>query len=206
MALTVTVTPGYVWQVGELVTQAKLNLAANPIVNLSGSVSTLTLADGSVTTSKLADGVLSADSAGRPKMASGYIINTHFSSGALSADSTGRAAMADGFLTPWKRVAATTPGTSGSVTLDWSTTDKFQMQLTGNITFTFTGGKDGEVVTVAIKQAAAGGPYTVTWPGGVNWGPAGAPTMTSTASKTDYYCFIQNFAGAQIAGFYRQNF
>jgi len=73
MALTLTITPGYTFQENEVLTADKLNLAANPIVNLSGNVSTLAIADSSVTTPKLADGVLSASLAGRAKMEDGFV-------------------------------------------------------------------------------------------------------------------------------------
>lgn len=92
MALTIKLTPGYVWQDNELDTAAKRNLAANPTIDLEGSIGTLALADGSVTTPKLADGVLSADAAGRAKMADNF----------LSADATGRGKMQDNYLTAAK--------------------------------------------------------------------------------------------------------
>jgi hypothetical protein len=92
MALTIRLTPGYVWTDNEVVTSDKMNLASNPTVALEGSVSTLAIADGSVTTPKLADGVLSADATGRAKMAASF----------LSADATGRGKVADGFLTAVK--------------------------------------------------------------------------------------------------------
>lgn len=92
MALTIKLTPGYTFTDNEVVTAAKLNLAANPTIDLEGSVSTLAIADGSVTTPKLVDGVLSADATGRAKMADGF----------LSADATGRGKMADGFVTAVK--------------------------------------------------------------------------------------------------------
>jgi hypothetical protein len=92
MALTIKLTAGYSWVDNELITAAKLNLAAAPTIQLEGSISTLALADGSVTTVKLVDGVLSADATGRAKMADGF----------FSADATGRAKFADNFLTAAK--------------------------------------------------------------------------------------------------------
>lgn len=92
MALTIKLTPGYIYQDNELDTAAKRNLAANPTIALEGSISTLAIADGSVTTPKLIDGVLSADATGRAKMQDGF----------LSADATGRAKVADNFLTAAK--------------------------------------------------------------------------------------------------------
>lgn len=92
MALTIKLTPGYTYTDNELDTAAKRNLAANPTIDLEGTVSTLAIADGSVTTPKLVDGVLSADAAGLAKMADGF----------LSADAAGRGKMADGYITAAK--------------------------------------------------------------------------------------------------------
>jgi hypothetical protein len=92
MALTINLTPGYVYTDNEVDTAAKRNLLGKPTIALEGSIGTLALADGAVTTPKLVDGVLSADATGRAKMADGF----------LSADATGRAKVADGFLTAAK--------------------------------------------------------------------------------------------------------
>lgn len=74
MALTITYTPGYVWTLGELITEDKLNLAANPTINLEGSINSTSIADGSITTAKLATGALSADVTGRSKMADQFLV------------------------------------------------------------------------------------------------------------------------------------
>jgi hypothetical protein len=76
MALTIKLTPGYVYTDNELDTAAKRNALGNPTIELEGSIGTLSLADGSVTTVKLADGVLSADAAGRLKMQDNYFDST----------------------------------------------------------------------------------------------------------------------------------
>lgn len=47
----------------------------------------------------LADGILTADAAGRLKMADGFVNTAKLLDGALSADATGRAKMADQFIT-----------------------------------------------------------------------------------------------------------
>jgi hypothetical protein len=73
MALTITYVPGYVWTVGEVVTEDKLNLSANPTISLEGSINSTSIADLAVTTAKLATGALSADSVGRSKMADQFL-------------------------------------------------------------------------------------------------------------------------------------
>jgi hypothetical protein len=64
----------------------------------------------SIGTAQLADGALSADAAGRAKMADGFVATAELADGALSADAAGRAKMADGFMTQAK-MAANVAGT-----------------------------------------------------------------------------------------------
>lgn len=99
MALTITYVPGYVWTIGELVTEDKLNQAANPTINLEGTISSSSVADGAITTPKLAAGVLSADATGRSKMADLFITLAKINTGIFTADATGRGKFADGFNT-----------------------------------------------------------------------------------------------------------
>jgi hypothetical protein len=63
---------------------------------------------GSVTLDKLPDGVLTADTAGRAKMADGFVTLPKIPDGVLTADSAGRAKMADAFVTPEKLTGAQT--------------------------------------------------------------------------------------------------
>src|SRR2546429_363610 len=102
MGLTIALTPGKGGGTGEAITTDKLNAAANPTVDLAGTIGSVGVADGAVTTAKLADGALSADAPGRAKMADGFVITAKLLDGALSADATGRAKMADGFVTAVK--------------------------------------------------------------------------------------------------------
>lgn len=203
MALTVTVTPGKVWADNEVITGAKLNQTANPLVNLSGSVSTLAIADGSVTTPKLVDGVLSADATGRAKMADQFVSTAKLQPGALSADATGQAVMAAGYLLPTHSPTPAVLGTTGAVNVDWSLNGVFRSTLTANATLSFSNAKDGQSILIAVQQAAGGG-LTLTWPGGILWGGAGAPTLTVTASKTDFFVIL--FLFGNYYGFYRQAF
>lgn len=57
--LTITFIPGYTWIVGELITAAKLNLAANPTISLLGTISTSSIGDGSITEPKYQTGSVS---------------------------------------------------------------------------------------------------------------------------------------------------
>lgn len=62
--------------------------------------------------------------------------------------------------------------------------------LTGNIsTLTITNPVVGQTYTLQVVQDSTGS-RTVTWPSGFDWGAAGTPTLTATASKTDLVTLI----------------
>lgn len=59
--------------------------------------------------------------------------------------------------------------------------------LSANLAISFTQPTStNTIVRIGITQAAAGGPYTVTWTS-VKWPGGIAPVMTSTASAVDWY-------------------
>ncbi|PID30764.1 hypothetical protein CSA80_04450 [Candidatus Saccharibacteria bacterium] len=65
----------------------------------------------------------------------------------------------------------------------------FDVSLTGNTTFTFSGAANGKACSFSLylRQDATGG-RTVTWPAGVKWS-GGAPTLTTTANAVDLLVF-----------------
>jgi hypothetical protein len=107
-------------------------------------------------------------------------------------------------LTPADTSDAT--NTAGGTTVDCSIARTFSRTLAGNTTYTLTNISDGETVTVAIKQAASGGPYTAafTVAGGITWRGGTAPTQTTTANKTDLFTFIH--IGSVVYGTASQNY
>jgi hypothetical protein len=96
--------------------------------------------------------------------------------------------------------------------------DFFSTTLTGSITVNLNPGGAATLgaaqrKTIIIKQAAAGGPFTVTWPHTgspttsaptVNWPGGTAPTMTATASAVDVYK-LETYDGATWYGQALQN-
>lgn len=62
------------------------------------------------------------------------------------------------------------------------------LTLTGNCTFTFPTATAGRSFFLLLKQDGTGG-RTVTWPAAVKWPSSTAPTITSTASRTDKFVF-----------------
>lgn len=58
--LTISYTPGYDWPDDDVITIAKLRLAANPTIALTGTISTSSIGDGSITTAKYQDASVTA--------------------------------------------------------------------------------------------------------------------------------------------------
>lgn len=92
-------------------------------------------------------------------------------------------------------------GNSGAaLTLNLDQGDWQTLTLTANCTFTFSAGVSGTVYRLFVIQDGVGS-RTVTWPGSVRWVGAAAPTLTTTAGRTDivtclydgtnYYCSSQ---------------
>ena len=97
-----------------------------------------------------------------------------------------------------------TPTATGNVTLDLSLGNTFPITLAGNITgFTLSNPPtDSFSITIIITQAATGGPFTTnfTFAGyTVKWPNASLPSITTTANKTDVFCFTR--VGNTIYGF-----
>ncbi|HKR81411.1 MAG TPA: hypothetical protein VJR27_00215 [Candidatus Saccharimonadales bacterium] len=78
-------------------------------------------------------------------------------------------------------------GNSGSAkTLDLANGNVQKLTLTANCTITLTSPSSGAYrsLLIYVFQDATGS-RTITWPASVKWGTAGAPTLTTTASKMD---------------------
>lgn len=58
----------------------------------------------------------------------------------------------------------------------------------GNITIAISNETVGQFFVIRIKQDGTGS-RTVTWFGGISWDDGSAPTLTTTASKTDTFVF-----------------
>lgn len=79
-----------------------------------------------------------------------------------------------------------------------STRSFHDLTLTGNVTFTFPTATAGRQFTLLLKQDATGS-RTITWPTNVRWAGGTAPTITSTANRTDVISFVAE--GAYWLGF-----
>jgi hypothetical protein len=96
---TVTYTPGYVWQDGELWSAEKANLAANPTINVTGNPGSIVLGAGSVGITNLQSGMFTADVTGRAPFEPGWLALSLIGNGIFTADANGRAPFANGWLT-----------------------------------------------------------------------------------------------------------
>lgn len=88
----------------------------------------------------------------------------------------------------------TTTAAQSGTTLDWALARHQYRVLDANLTFNaFANADEGREVTIWIKQAASGGPYTVSWDAGlaIKWQGATAPSMVTTASRANAYSFVK---------------
>jgi hypothetical protein len=90
-------------------------------------------------------------------------------------------------------------GTSGATdTIDLTDGNVHNVTLTANCTFTFSNppasGTSGSF-TLFLNQPSSGGPRLATWPSEVKWAGGTAPTLTTTASRTDILVFTTIDAG-----------
>lgn len=85
----------------------------------------------------------------------------------------------------------------GTVTIDMNDANTQKVTLTGNPTLAFNNPKNFQRLTLILEQDGSGS-RTVTWPTSVRWGngtgatnsTTDAPTLTTTANKTDIFNFI----------------
>lgn len=82
-----------------------------------------------------------------------------------------------------------TANASGATTLNLTNANVFNITLTANSTFTFSGATAGRACsfTLYLRQNGTGG-YTTTWPAGVRWS-GGSPNLTVSANAIDVLVF-----------------
>jgi len=95
-------------------------------------------------------------------------------------------------------------GNSGTaLTLDFVSGNCQALTLTGNCTLTFLNTKPAGRYLLELKQDGTGS-RTVTFPSEVKWSGGVAPTLTTTASKTDIITLY--FNGTSYVGAYTLNY
>ena len=85
-------------------------------------------------------------------------------------------------LTPY----ALTDGST--IAVDWNQSVNQTVTVAGNRTLTFSNPVAGETYTIKITQDATGS-RLITWPSTVKWAGGSAPTLTTTAARTDQVTF-----------------
>ncbi len=89
---------------------------------------------------------------------------------------------------------------TGATTINWASSNTQTLVLGASpIALTFTNGQPGAHYTLALKQDATGS-RLVTWPGNVRWSSGVAPTLTTTANKTDYVEFVYDGLSSTFDG------
>lgn len=108
----------------------------------------------------------------------------------LGADSSAVTTSHDYKLTP--RIITLTD--AASVEIDLSKRGIFHLTMGGDRTLTVANETVGQVFILRLSQDGSGG-HTPSWFSTINWAGGSAPTVTSTASKTDVFAFIVTTAG-----------
>ena len=86
-------------------------------------------------------------------------------------------------------VAAASTGTAYTVAN--TAASILDLTLTGNCVLTYPAPSGGGQFTLFLKQDATGS-RTVTWPSSVRWAGGTAPTLTTTAGRTDVVAFLSD--------------
>lgn len=114
-----------------------------------------------------------------------------------------------GYITGWTASALTeatitTPYADYNVVnIDWNLANIFYITLAKNTTFTFSNMRDGQMLYIQVKQAAAAA-YTVTWPDYVRWPNVTTPVQTETYDRSDLYTITR--LRNTYYGVYSQNY
>lgn len=95
--------------------------------------------------------------------------------------------------------AVTADADGATITFNLDTSDKHSVTLGGNRTLALSGGHDGQIFMLILKQDGTGS-RTVTWFGNLRWAGGSAPTLTTTAGKEDYFTFIRR-SSSDFVGF-----
>jgi len=108
----------------------------------------------------------------------------------------------------WKTIPfSTLPSTAtdgATVTFDLSINNKHQVTIASNRTLALSNTTNIPAFSINIKQDATGS-RTVTWFSWITWAGGTAPTLTTTANKTDSFWFQQISSGVYLGFVIAQN-
>ena len=89
------------------------------------------------------------------------------------------------------RETVTAANTGTAYTVANTAASILDLTLTGNCVLTYPAPSGGGQFTLLLKQDATGS-RTVTWPSTVRWAGGTAPTLTTTAGRTDVVAFLSD--------------
>lgn len=98
----------------------------------------------------------------------------------------------------------TTDTDGATVTFDKNVSDWHTVTLGGNRTLAVSNMATGDRIVINLKQDATGS-RTVTWFSGISWFGGSAPTLTTTANKTDSFGFLCTAANTYLGYILGQN-
>lgn len=98
-----------------------------------------------------------------------------------------------------------TANTGATYTIDLTNGSLQVLTLTASCTYTFPTPVAGKSFMLVQKQNGTGG-WSVTWPASVKWPGGTAPTITSTASKTDKFVFTAIDGSSWLGSVAGQNY
>lgn len=95
---------------------------------------------------------------------------------------------------------------AATTTIDLSAGSIQAVTLTAGVTFVFSNPSPGQTLLLEITQGGSGS-YTATWPATVEWPASTAPTLTTTAGRTDVIEFTYDAtAGVYFGRTYGLNY
>jgi hypothetical protein len=182
---------GSAWE--EIIVSSATNAATATTLQTARNINGVSFNGSADITVTAAAGTLSGST-----LASGVTASSLTSVGTLSA-----LAMADGVIsrprfTDYAETYTTPTISGGGLTLNIENGNVFRVSRNANIsTVTISNPSGtGNACSFTLIFDANGTSYTITWPSAVKW-PAGvAPTITTTASRSDVFVFYTNDAGA----------
>lgn len=111
---------------------------------------------------------------------------------AAALTSLGAAALAGATFAGWTAPAVVALSDGASIATNAALGNDFRVTLGGNRTMSAPSNPvDGQVVRYQLTQDGTGS-RTVTWNSAFDFGTSGAPTLTTTAAKTDIVRFVYN--------------
>jgi hypothetical protein len=109
--------------------------------------------------------------------------------GEVGFDSTANIVRIGNGSDTWASLGVVAGGNSGTAKTipDGALGGVINVTLTGNVTFTFPTAAAG--ASFKLRLATGAGSFTATWPATVKWPGGTAPTVTTTASRSDDFEF-----------------